>query len=1034
MPAAQGAAAITAASLNTNQTHETYNVTRPKRRAPSQTEGGRTKKQYYLDRLESCLPPHLRSDASTSVTSNHVFIPNAQKLAKFALESDSYFKGVLRSLVVHEGRWRAAVWIVKLLLEHYHAVPPQSNRLTDIVQDWNRSGTLDELLEDPLYLVPRSGEPLSPHLKTSSAANLHELTDNKPEGLSRSELLRHDVLGLVWRNIGYMIISCANDHDIAGGEVKPEILEMIALLHHYELMPASIYAYVPAESEDAIQQPPTLHLLSSRIFTALSDATWRAREMSAVEEAKRKGGELMSLEAKGSSYRVRVSGIKPEIWLELILWSCLHGGWVLAGVSLLRKLHSLKVQSEEQWTPISWRDSLSAIMPFGQKDLLDWDSIKYMFDTRSSATMDSVDATALRVKKTVSSEVVNAYIDALLSSANVGVGERGLVLKNVMRSIGILRLFLQRANLNLGGGSWDAMMLRLVESGGIDVERDPHLVQELIALSPSMGEELQSRRSQVIPAYVLDGSAAILGLLHRALYAEIRNSNLDGAFKVFSLLQERVDNDRHQSLRDFFSRKQPSSAPSDTSADGLFTSNFSGIEYPSFSTQIPPSTLAAFLDLVAENKLFAFGKWMLGTNHADIDGPLIPPALYSDPHISAAIVHFATKAQMPALLSKITKLGAAQPDEDGNAPTTPSERLRAFFDAQVEMKRWDAAQRILEHMHQTQGFHWNTMNAASVAKAMILDNQTTEDSIFSEPTPTRAQAIFSSMLMGRHSASRQRGNFRAHIQTLALIMATVSPDLAARVRSIQGIPHHLVVSLNVSALNAVLEGVVATHGSEAGRALVDRFIIADQLENPDAAIETSLGHETPNTKFKRKTLASSPPPMPQFLRDAVEAERLPRAKLNIVITNKPRPQTTAMYGRLKLGPTTVRIVVRRALQERSESRNHATAARSEQSPGPQSPITSSVDIFVWALHTLRRGGLNRHAVLEDMSGAEGLSGAELELVRERAAKAWRAYCCKRGWEERDGDRKVRKGEDDVEDGERELDAFDYAEREADDES
>ena len=987
---AQGAVASNPGNLNAirpprRSTFRKNNCESTLRKKPEQSpkqSPGQTPKQTIREpsaheRLDLFLPPHLRSANKSSVDET-TFVPNAPGLAELALEDFSEGTGFLTYLAIYQGRWRAAVWVVKLLLEHFHVQPTRSGRLSHTIQEWTRTGTLDEATEHPLYLVPDSGERQTPHIKTSSSASLHDLTDDKPDSLSRSEVLRHQVLGRIWRDIGRLIIECSSNHHIAGGGVKPDILEMIALLHHYELMPASIYAYVPAESEDAIQQPPTLHLLSSRIFTALSDATWRARESSAVEEAKRRGGELMGLEAKGSSYRVRVSGIKPEIWLELILWSCLHGGWIWEGASLLRSLDR-RESSRGKWSPISWRDSLKAVMPFGQADLLDWDSIRYMFDTRSSATMDDVDVTGLRVDNTVSSEVVNAYVDALLNSVGVGVGGRGLDLPVVMRHIHSLRRFLKRANLNLGGGSWDAMMLRLVESGGINIDRDPAIVHQLVAWSPPIGEELQSRRSQAIPTYVLDGSAAVLGLLHRALHIEIRNNNLEGALSVFKRLQERVDNDRYQSLSDFFAHKHLSTAGSDDSTKGLFTSNFSGIDYPSFTTQIPPTTLAAFLELVIANRSFELGNWMLGIDNTDVDGPLIPTSSYSDPHISAAVVHYATTTNNTALLSKVTKLGAVQA-QDGTSPTLPHELLRAFLNAQIEMRRWDAAEKILAYIRDTEGFDWGVGNAAIVVKAMIAESQNAETPDELASSFVRAEKLFAALLTGEYGVTRRPSAKHEAINTLCVVLSTISPSLAASVRKNNALPRHFNFTLRAGAFNSVLEGVVTTLGSEAGRILVDKFTVANQAHDSESSVDPPEGDKVDaGTTSGRTTAVASLPRMPRFMQDAIEADSISRTNLTITCAGEEATyeQDVTMYGRFSnLGPTTVRIVVRQALLERALER--AT---------PQHPEPQSLDIFAWAVMTLRRAGLNQSAVREELDGMETeLSDDEMRSVEQRAGE------------------------------------------------
>ncbi|KAM0720724.1 hypothetical protein Q7P37_004861 [Cladosporium fusiforme] len=923
--------------LSRKRQHVQHRIENDRRRRAA----SKLKTQEFTSRLDHCLPPHLRSDAAhhTNVADNQEFKPRPAETADLVLEAE----GFLSWLAVQQGRWKAAVWIVKLLLECYHSESPHSNCMSHLIQQWNRTGTLDDLLDEPLYLVSKTGEVATPHVKQSSAASLDELT-SAPDRMGHYERKRHDILGVIWCGIGRLIISCANDPNIAGGEVKTEILEMIALLHHYELMPSSIYTYVPSESEDAIQQPPTLHLLSSRIMTALSDATWRAREMSAMEEAKRTGSSPLGPEAKGASYRVRVSGIKPEVWLELILWSCLHGGWTLDGAALLSTLCRT---GNEKWMPISWRDALSAIVPFGRDDLLDWDNIKYMFDNRSTATMDAVDVTGLRIEKTISSEVVNAYIDALLNAVRVGVGERGIPLSAVMTPLRNLRGFLKRANLNLGGGSWDAMLLRLVESGGTDIQQDPSILRRLARLSPRIGDELKSRRSQVLPAYVLDGSAALLGLLHRALYAEIKNGNLEGALEAFKLLQERVDDDRHRSLSDFFEHMHLNSAKSGSSSRQLFTSNFSGIDYPSFDTQIPPTTLAAFLELVTDNKVFDFGYWML--NNQDIDGPIISDHMYSEPTVSAAIVRFANAVDDKQLLSKVTELGSTRAT-DGR-PTVPNELLQAFFDMQIELRQWDSALRILEHMRDTEGFNWSVANAASVAKVMILESRPE----MKETTTSfkYAKAFFQAMLAGRYGTPTRIKHFAFSFDTLSIVLSTIDTRLAALFDGLHRLPKHPKFTLDSIAFNKIVDGVACAQGSKAARVLVERF-----TQNPKDLPTDESGK-------LHQVVETFPQRIPPAFRTLDTSRLLSRT---VVTLADARATRVAVYGNLKLSPSTMHIICRQALKELRER-------------GDGAAEDEDLELFIWALKTLGRYNVPQTAVWHELESG-GLSERDLETVRE----------------------------------------------------
>ncbi|KAK3110403.1 hypothetical protein LTR53_015336, partial [Teratosphaeriaceae sp. CCFEE 6253] len=407
-----------------------------------------------------------------------------------------------------------------------------------------------------------------------------------------------------------MIIACKDT------TIKPEILEILAHLHVQGAMPASIYNRAPRDDATAIQQPPTLHMLSSRILTSLSDAAWRAHEKVIVDETLASGGKYMPLrpEVPGSAYRVYVAGLRPEIWLELVLWACLHGGFVLEGTAILQTVCE---QEEPSWKPMSWR----TLMPVGRQHLDDFEKLDYMYNTQSPQTIDQ-EPVRYEVKETISSEVVNAYVDAVLGEMSSGVDERGLPFAIGLQLLHVFRRFLERSHLRLDGGSWDAVVLRLTESAGTEWTR-PDSMTHLIDLSPGFGGEVKSSNTKDLPPYVLDGSAAIIGIAHQALRAHIKAGNLQFTLRVLASLRDYTDANRRSSLGEFFTTPMQE-APS--IAHGLFTSNYNTITYPAFEPQLPPTMLGPILDLATDAGAFDVGGWLLF--NADLDGPLIGEHLY----------------------------------------------------------------------------------------------------------------------------------------------------------------------------------------------------------------------------------------------------------------------------------------------------------------------------------------------------------------------------------------------------------------------
>ena len=337
--------------------------------------------------------------------------------------------------------------------------------------------------------------------------------------------------------------------------------------------------------------------------------------------------------------------------MELILWSCLHGGWVIDGVQILRMLSLQPL--ERQWRSLSWRTLAPAE---GSKDD-DWDKFDYIFNTQARSEITGTKSKSVtQIHRTISSEVVNAFIDASLSIMRLAFGQRGVPPVNIIRHLRQMKRLLDRSGLPLSTGSWDAVLIRFFDQQPLITDRRKHF-QLLIGLSPVMGEELQPENGQDLPDYVMDPSAAVLGLFHRALLSRVNTGDVEGAFLLFQALQERADSNKYQSIVDFLSKQQVIQEESSRSQDDLFNSYFSGIDYPAFDLQIPATTLGPFLDLVTDAKAYDFGEWLLYSY--DLDGPVVPERLYSDPALRPVLIRFAAETGDSKLLNKLI---STQPD------------------------------------------------------------------------------------------------------------------------------------------------------------------------------------------------------------------------------------------------------------------------------------------------------------------------------------------------------------------------------------
>jgi len=355
---------------------------------------GRENAAKWMPLLEACLPPDLRRSDYEQPAAIHVDAPWERAEIILAAQSRPVSKrgvNLLSDLAISQGRWKAAVWLMRDLIDHgAPAVQPTDEQIVEQAP-WNGQDSLKDLTERPINLSHpgRSPAGVARHINLPPMLPL-EMAEmqTQSEDSHNPDSLKRLALGVVWRALGAMIISCGD------GPVRPEILEIIAHLHHQDLLPKDIYTHVPLDDETAIQQPPTLHLLSSRILTSLSDAAWRAHEQVIVDKASATSGRYIPLrpEIPGTAYRIHIAGLRPEAWLELVLWACLHGHWVLEGAAILR---SVCKQANPVWKPISWR----SLVPVSSGSE-DWHKLDYIFNTRSPKTMDQ-EAIVHNVKSTV---------------------------------------------------------------------------------------------------------------------------------------------------------------------------------------------------------------------------------------------------------------------------------------------------------------------------------------------------------------------------------------------------------------------------------------------------------------------------------------------------------------------------------------------------------------------------------------------------------------------------------------------------------
>jgi hypothetical protein len=905
--------------------------------------------------LDGALPPHLRSPLVTPpvLTLSAMNLAEILITAQYPRSREREGFDLLYHLGVEQGRWSAVVWLVKKLIDKLPLSSGQNDRLAKLGTIWPKTPRLDDLTQEVIEL---DGTESSSLRMLSEPGQLDEIT-RRPR-YRRDEVLGHNAIGQIWRTLAAMTKSCA------GGDIRPEVLEIIAYLHHRELMPTAIYQAEPHGDKCAVQQPPLIPLLSSRILTSLSDAAWRAHEKLVTEEAKANGTQYAALrpEIPGSVFRVHVTGLRPEVWLELILWSCLYGGWVRQGTEILLSVIHCR-PGETPWRAISWQQYEQQLPPETRGEPGDWTAWEYMFKTTPASAMDSAPAPKQTTTRTVSGEVLNAYVDALTSSTHVGVGARGIRIDTVLHALTKLRKFLFANKLSLSFGTWDALILRLLDSRSIIPELDSGMLQDLVALSSGFGQSISNPNTQDLPAYTLDSSLAIQGLLHRALLGQIHAESFEGALEIFTIIQQRADGDKIKSIRSFFLQQGRAGDVKPSFFQALASApEVPPIDYPAFHVQIPPPILGSFLDLATEARAFEFGMWLLDSK--DVDGPVIRLQIYQDRYIHPALIRFAAESNDSRLLHKLASRYVGR------------DSLRAVLDIHISKCNWDAAVKVLDNLATTRGTKWSDYNLANLISAMLqLDPASATGSSKTVDNFHRAKVLVTEMVRFEREGEVPSRDRMATVQSILCVLAAVSPTWAAYAGEQRLFPRHHKFEIRTSVFNALLKGAVAAYGSAAGRQLLHVLWPPAVRRAYDAKPKLGL-HEAARSQMPRYR----PLPFGSAKRQRVVI-KLPQGSRRAKAGAKGG-ENLVFYGGVSPNTNTIMIVLRKALQELVEKRQNTDEQDGEEDE------ESLREVLSWAIKYLVQLPYVQPDVLTEID--EVLSELGIEEDRQVLQKVHRA--------------------------------------------
>ncbi|KAF2244223.1 hypothetical protein BU26DRAFT_522911 [Trematosphaeria pertusa] len=755
--------------------------------------------QQWVAAIDPLLPPHLRLDTSNRPDNSSSV--TAIDIARIINAAQDASQDILGHLGLVQQRWDTVVWVAKKLVQDGRPSAEASVHLEPFGNvEWPeiRPGSVDDLTNNPLRV--QRAQP-----STRLSYTLDVITSH-PDSIDPQHRILKRALGQLWRSLGRMILVVADESHKEHDPIMPRVLEIIAYLHHIGLIPDSVYAPTPINDSHALQQPPTLHLLSSKILTALSDATWRAHEASVKVATERLNASyFLGHEIPGSRYKIQVTEVAPELWLELILWSCLHGGWIADGTAILEQVASHN--SEQSWGLISWRELLQA------KEQESADSGGWrLFQRRQDVFAKAEDRA--RTRRTISSEIVTSFIDGLVNNMRLGVGARGADPEHLVERIKKLKHFLDLNSLSLGSATWDSIMARLLESGGIAPEKRPELLLSILDLASGFGAEVgainvssQTAKPESEPPYFFEPTTIPLSLLHRTMRAFVENGDIAGAMTTLKTLQQYTDSNKQRSLEHFFETLK--TVP--LWQDEPFTSALPPIEFPAFDNQLPIPLLAKLLDLATDAKMYELGRWFLFSK--DLDGPLIHPYMYADWNVAASIIRFATLAGENDLVLKIVEQTGSWSKEH-QAQRMPHELLTALLCSQIKLHRWQSVRGMQEHVLETPGYRPRPEILAKFAAELLRSEGDSS-------MKTQARNAFTKFLFTWEDLILSHA--RNELYCVLGILSTVHEEWKEYCSQFLSFSTRQGIRLSTDDFNQILGGVLDGYGSLQGRKVVDAW-------------------------------------------------------------------------------------------------------------------------------------------------------------------------------------------------------------------
>lgn len=846
--------------------------------------------------IESYLPPNLRSGGkkvAEGATQHKPLrpihtLPDVLSMARSSCKED-----VLSYIAVYQERWDAVIWLVKAMTEGCPGHRETEKTLCQLPPSlWKTvDQSLDEFTDFPFEL--EKPQPSAMSWERYSGNNFDEHPWHyDPNHWHAPHILGRKSLGQIWQSLGTMLLQAADRpaKDSSYSIIMANVYQLLGHLHRIDAFPDSTYNYVSPTDPTVLKRPPTLYVLSKRIMSTLSDIEWDLEWEKTTKKALSQGYDLpnASLQPKTREYG-------PELWLDLILWTCVEGGWVSEGVWIVVQMQRRSASKDTRWSTISWPEICQRQAP--KLDFMSiWRSVVERTSLNQVGGLRIASGTDLDIKlgaRTVSREAVLALVDGLLNVPVHTFGGVGMTTVELRRSIVACKGLLEYNHSELEGNFMDAAILRILENSEL-VREQPGLLSTFLDLRPTELKQGNRHSHMASPAqaHEIDDPAAVLGLHYENLYRFSCDENLDGSLRTFRKIQNIVDAQREGKIMTFANELR------ERLGRGEDVSDLIGDEKDRVALTTPPklplSALVSFINLITDSRLFDLGNWLL--LNEDIDGGFVDPALYSEQSLQPALFRFGIATSNSRLLKKII-LGLEMPLSE-----VIVHHLLCF---QATLGKWTAVEELLNYLKNTPGMGWEFSDATTIAKAILQMEHKWRD----KPDPDsiiRALSVLQDLISGRYNPEanpsllsrdftrrRMANQLGRLLQTLPGSLRKITFRPPAKV-PLEDIRAHASIDISPSAFNIILEPMVEIYGSPAGKKLWDLWCREPKSRKREQYSKPSFG-------ARERVVESRPYMIRVILRPVMETRQALRAAMRDELKKGTQKANTAIsiHGRVQ---------------------------------------------------------------------------------------------------------------------------------------